>query len=242
MNHQRSIDQVQFPYPYWGSSQPTYTQTLCPTTMHSPSLPFHHTSTYTTSPKIVHSARSHTARLCRKNSQQGLRDRKRTPDYWEQLVQSPHLNDEDKLLVRLRGIEKLPWKLIQENFNRERETEMKQPALQMRMRRLIEKMDKLGYSEKATKTHEPFNQVRSLQSSPGTWSASPSPTPEETTPRPERWAERGSLISSGLRSNSFNKSAPAFGEDVASRPSFEQWPSLLALRHPQAYLDRILSP
>ncbi|SZF01887.1 unnamed protein product [Blumeria hordei] len=61
--------------------------------------------------------------------------------YWQNLVKSPHLTEEERLLVRLKGIEGLPWKDIQANFNEKTGTYVEQAALQMRIRRLCDKID-----------------------------------------------------------------------------------------------------
>ncbi|RKF75929.1 hypothetical protein GcM1_230007 [Golovinomyces cichoracearum] len=51
--------------------------------------------------------------------------------YWISLLESSSLNDEDKLLVRLRKIDRLPWKEVQAQFNRKCGTEAQQGKLQM---------------------------------------------------------------------------------------------------------------
>ncbi|CAD6501515.1 BgTH12-01767 [Blumeria graminis f. sp. triticale] len=61
--------------------------------------------------------------------------------YWQNLVKSPHLTEEERLLVRLKGIEGLPWKDIQAKFNEKMGTYVEQAALQMRIRRLCDRMD-----------------------------------------------------------------------------------------------------
>ncbi|KAI0996962.1 hypothetical protein K3495_g11221 [Podosphaera aphanis] len=83
-----------------------------------------------------------------------LKNGNRDEAYWQRLLHSPHLNDEEKLLINLRIIEGLSWKDIEIAFNMERGTDMKRAALRMRMRRTIARMDKLEDAKRSNFTRQ----------------------------------------------------------------------------------------
>ncbi|KAF8419108.1 hypothetical protein EV426DRAFT_521334, partial [Tirmania nivea] len=68
--------------------------------------------------------------------------------------QSTPLTDDDTLLLKLKDEENLPWKIIQKRFLDMSRGEFKVPTLQMRYKRLKEKMrvweaDDVGYLKEA---------------------------------------------------------------------------------------------
>lgn len=61
--------------------------------------------------------------------------------YWEELLVSSRLNEEEKSLVQMRQIEKLPWKEVLTRYNNMWGRDLQQSALLMRMTRLTQRMD-----------------------------------------------------------------------------------------------------
>lgn len=93
----------------------------------------------------------------RRTKKNGSRKNKnRDYAYWLRVFESPVLRDEDRLLVKLKGIDNLSWKTIQAKFNSTKCKKMRQPALQMRMTRLGDKMDSLWAQEKESAIREGF--------------------------------------------------------------------------------------
>jgi len=71
----------------------------------------------------------------------------RDASYWQRVYEYPNLNEEERLLAHLKGIDGLPWKDIVVKFNQKMGLEMRQPALQMRLTRLAFRMDILWARE-----------------------------------------------------------------------------------------------
>lgn len=60
--------------------------------------------------------------------------------FWLGLISSPRLNDEEKLLVRLRKLDGLPWKEVLHRYNLECHRQYRSGVLEMRLSRLTKKM------------------------------------------------------------------------------------------------------
>lgn len=71
----------------------------------------------------------------------------RDATYWQRVYEYPTLNEEERLLAHLKGIDGLPWKDIVVKFNEKMRVEMRQAALQMRLSRLAVRMDMLWAEE-----------------------------------------------------------------------------------------------
>lgn len=100
----------------------------------------------------------------RKIKKNGSRKNKnRDNAYWQRVYESPGLRDDDRLLVKLKGIDDLPWKIIQAKFNSAKCKKMRQPALQMRMTRLGDKMDSIWAQQRESAFRE------GIRSNPNCW-------------------------------------------------------------------------
>lgn len=101
----------------------------------------------------------------RRTKKNGSRKNKnRDYAYWLRVFESPVLRDEDRLLVKLKGIDNLSWKTIQAKFNSTKCKKMRQPALQMRMTRLGDKMDVRSYSSSPNLIHhKPLDRKLTLE-------------------------------------------------------------------------------
>ncbi|POS87964.1 hypothetical protein EPUL_003801 [Erysiphe pulchra] len=77
----------------------------------------------------------------RRNGTRTWKRKERDSRYWKRVYDYPYLNDEERLLAHLKGIDELPWKEIVVKFNDKMGLEMRQPALQMRLTRLAFRMD-----------------------------------------------------------------------------------------------------
>ncbi|KAI0999006.1 hypothetical protein K3495_g9190 [Podosphaera aphanis] len=78
------------------------------------------------------------------------RNQKYSTAYWLRVIQSTPLTSEERILLQLKGVDGLPWKVIQERFRWQAGKDMKQPALQMRMRRLTQRISKMHGSRSPT--------------------------------------------------------------------------------------------
>lgn len=78
----------------------------------------------------------------------------RDASYWKRVYEYPSLNEEERLLAHLKGIDGLPWKDIVVRFNQKMGLEMRQPALQMRLTRLAGRMDTLWAEENSQNIQE----------------------------------------------------------------------------------------
>lgn len=86
------------------------------------------------------------ARICK--------NKNRDANYWKRVYEYPYLNDQERLLAHLKGIDGLSWKDIVARFNEKMGLELRQPALQMRLTRLAFRMDRLWKEENLQKTKE----------------------------------------------------------------------------------------
>ncbi|KAI1006661.1 hypothetical protein K3495_g1563 [Podosphaera aphanis] len=75
--------------------------------------------------------------------------------YWQRLLSSPFLKEEEKLLVHLRGIHHLEWKDVTIAFSNETNVEKKKAALQMRMTRLLKRMETIYPEDSHTSEDRP---------------------------------------------------------------------------------------
>ncbi|TQS36570.1 hypothetical protein Golomagni_02975 [Golovinomyces magnicellulatus] len=114
---------------------------------HRPILPAPHPASFTVKSPKFHSSKAplQPARNEQKRRQNKRSGSKKTRDlvFWRRVYESEHLSGDEKLLVHLKIIKGLSWKETQRRFNEGKPLQMQQPALQMRLNRLAEKMDSL---------------------------------------------------------------------------------------------------